>query len=109
MAAILECANGLGVATAEEERMIRKAMGLKQLLDEVAAEFEVAKREVIDLLDGREGLVSASGKVAYKKTKDSERTDWKKVVALIGGAPAKTVRECTTAVAGSWRFTLSAK
>lgn len=100
---------GLDIATQEEAMAIRKAQSLKQLLEEVSAEYEVAKQVIIGLLGDRDGLVSADGKVTYKKTKDSERTDWKKVVTLIGGAPAGIIEDCTTKVAGSWRFTLSAK
>lgn len=101
--------SGLEIATPEEAQLIRKAQGLKELLDEVAAEYEIVKRQMIERLGDRDGLVSADGKVTYRKAKDSERTGWKKVVTLIGGAPAKIVRDCTATVAGCWRFTLSAK
>lgn len=99
--------NPLAEATYEESCIISACFAAKKAADEAEQLFEAAKTRLMLAIGDREGLFSDAGKITWKKSKDSSRTDWKAVVEAVG-APPEIITKYTKTTEGARRFLMSA-
>ena len=98
--------NPLGVATPEEEELINAYRMAKAELRQAQAKLDTAEARVKLAIGDRDGLTSSYGRVTWKRSKDSNRVDYRAIVEELAPDPALIAKHTKT-VEGSRRFVTS--
>lgn len=94
-------------ATNTERDLIRDCFIARQKAEAAQNEYEAAQVRLKAAIGDRDGLFCDYGKVTWKKSRDTTRTDWKAVIEQIG-APQEIIERNTKTQPGSRRFLLTA-
>ena len=92
-------------ATDEVNELAVRLLAAKEDLDTAEKEFELCKLLMIDKLGDCEGVTTKAGKITYKASNPSRKTDWKAIVDSFG-IPQEIINRYTNEVPGSRRFLL---
>lgn len=87
--------SGLLEATPEAEALARELRAAQEALEPNEARLDAAKNQLRALIGDAEGLVGSFGKITWRKSKDSERTDWEAVAKAAGVTP-ELIKQFTT-------------
>ncbi|MCL2119140.1 MAG: YqaJ viral recombinase family protein [Planctomycetaceae bacterium] len=91
--------------TEEIEELTGRLLEARKVFDASEREFELCKTLMIAALGDAEGVTTSAGKITYKASKPTQKTDWKAVADSLS-PPKEIIDNFTKEMPGSRRFLL---
>ncbi|MCL2306289.1 MAG: YqaJ viral recombinase family protein [Planctomycetaceae bacterium] len=92
-------------STPEVNALAERLVNARETLDAAEKDFELCKTLMISALGDAEGVTTDAGKITYRASKPTFKTDWQAVADSLS-PPQEIVNQFTKEVSGSRRFLL---